>query len=854
MLRAHQLLYTGLLVALLYMGICSLPFPTEALSHPASASGSAGPYTVQGHTILDASGRPYTFHGVARDGLEFACLGDDYLTPDYLALPGPQIPGVNGTFWYGNTVRLPLSEAFWLYGQSRQHCTPASYQRLVRKTIDTLLLLHLNVIIDLQWTDAGGQSTGGAWQMPDEDSILFWRQMAKLYGGYPAVLFELYNEPHPYPSTGDPWGCWRSGCQVVNDDSNDFYCHCRLSLSYRAVGLQTLVDTLRQAGARNLVLAGGLNWGYDLSNLRLYALSGPNIIYDTHPYPYQGKQTPVDWEAAFGQISATYPVISAESGEYDCKASFMQRLIPYLDVHHIGWIGWAWYAQGSPCRFPRLVSAYDGTPEPGMGMYIYQALVRYAGGTPRTLFPAGAEPGSGPVSAQWYFPGEPVGEGFSQLLILDDASARDCTVTIQYILQPVRGPRAQIMTKTVALTIRALERITVQVNRDVGVPVASPGRLVAAIVRVTGSEMAGCAGIVAERAVHMDTGRLLGGSALPGFTRTGTTFFFADVPGEARTVVSALSIFNPGPQRAGVTVRYFAAGRQVGSQRDELLPLSGDQIRLPAGMPAHVAAVLVADQPVVAMRATLLNGLVVQGIGAISGLSEVPGVAQSAGDWFFAEGYAGPGFQEDLVVANPPGRGTAHLVITLWYASGEHRVFHASVLPGAQATWDVNVHTIGGGATPEVAAEVASEVPVVSERVMFFRYQLAGALTTGVTDMPGVVRAAASSVSAFADGYSAPGFAEWLCLQNITGQRELLTLTLVHAGQYVIYRYYLPPHGRGTISIDRLLQLSGQSSPQGYDVSLIVRSEGGVFVAERPMYWSVAGSRGGSDVVGYAGK
>jgi hypothetical protein len=858
MSRAQHWLFTALLAALLLASAFSGPahalntnVPRAALPYNAYA---AGPYTVQGNTILDAQGHPYAFHGVARDGLEFSCRGDAYLTLPYLALLGPPVAGVNGTFWYGNTVRLPLSEAFWLHGQPQQRCTSTSYQILVRRTIDTLLLLHLNVIVDLQWTDAGGQSTGGTWQMPDEDSVLFWQQMARLYGNYPAVLFELYNEPHPYPSTGDPWGCWRSGCQVVRDDSNDFYCGCRLSFDYRAVGMQTLVDTIRQAGAGNLILVGGLNWGYDLSKLPLYALSGPNIVYDTHPYPYQGKLTLSDWEAGFGQLSATYPVISAESGEYDCKADFMQRLVPYLDAHHISWIGWAWYAQGSPCSFPQLVSDYYGTPEPAMGMYIYQTLVRYAGVAPKTSFTI-TRPGTGPVNTQWYFAGEPVGEGFSQVLILDDASPQDCAVTVQYILQPARGGQGPVTTKTVSFRIRALERVSAQVNSDVGIPVVAPGMLVAALVRVDGGATPGCPGIVAERAVHLDNGKLLSGSAMPGLTRASTTFFFADVPtGKNNSVVSALSILNPGPRAAAVTVRYFAAGRQVGMQQSVLPALRGEQIRPPANLPDHVAAMLVADQPVVAMRATLLSNLAVQGIGAISGFSEVPGITRAAGTWFFAEGYTGPGFQENLALANPAGSGAAHLTITLEYANGKSSVFQAAVAARDQIIWDVNAHARGAGdATPEVAVEITSDLPVVAERVMLFRYQLASGPITGLTDVPGTVQADASTVYTFADGYSASGFDEWLSLQNITGRRELLTLTFVHAGQYVSYRCYLPPHGRGTIFVNRLLQLLGQGASKGYEVSLIVQSDGGAFVAERPMYWNMAGSQGGSDVIGYAG-
>lgn len=853
MLSTHRLLCAGLFIVLIWPGhiFWSSAQPAGAqMAVSTQESQAAGPYTVQGPLILDAHGRPYTFRGVARDGLEFACRGDSYLTPRYLALLGSPLPAVSGTFWYSNTVRLPLSEAFWLHGEPHQQCSPQSYQILVRRTVETLLLLHLNVIIDLQWGDAGGQSSGGTWQLPDEDSVLFWQQMASLYGRYPAVLFELYNEPHPYPATGNPWGCWRSGCQISNDSSNDFTCGCHLTLNYHAVGMQTLVDTVRQQGARNLLLVGGLNWGYDLSGLPQYALSGPNIVYDTHPYPYQGKSTVDDWESGFGRISASYAVISAESGEYDCQASFLQRLIPYLDAHHISWIGWAWYAQGSACTFPRLISDYTGTPEPAMGLYIYQWLVHSAGGIPRTSFPSGGSDG-GPAAQHWYFPSEPVGEGFRQLLVLLNAATRDCPVTVRYILQQARGSQASLAGKTLALTIRAESRVTLQVNRDVGGPISAPAILVAAIVEVSGNS---CPGIVAERALHLLGGEVLTGSALSGMTRAQTTLFFADAAaGEGPTVTSAFALLNPGPRQAVVTLRYLAAGRQVGTEQRVLPAGSGGQMRLPANLPVHVAAVLAADQPVVAMRVSLVQGLVVQGVGKVSGLSEVPGVAHAASDWFFAEGSTGTGFQENLLVANLSGDSTAHLTVTAHYADGRSQLWQTEVLPGTQSNWNINAQTAkAAGATPEVALEVHSDVAVLAERVLFFRTWQAGALVSGVSDLPGQVRP--STVSVFADGYGAPGFAEWLSLQNVSGQRELLTLTLLRAGREVIYQWYLPPYGRGSISIDRLSGQLEQTGPGDAAVSLIVRSDGGAFVAERPLYWSIAGSQGGSDVLGYTGE
>ncbi|MFL5624632.1 MAG: cellulase family glycosylhydrolase, partial [Ktedonobacteraceae bacterium] len=131
------------------------------------------------------------------------------------------------------------------------------------------------------------------------------------------------------------------------------------------------------AGANNLVLVGGLDWGYDLSQVPTYHLNGSNIVYDTHPYAYS-KKMPAYWDASFGNISALYPVISAESGVYDCSTPYMQQLINYFDAHNIGWLGWAWVVTtNNPCRYPQLIANYTGSPIAGMGQLEYQRLQDY---------------------------------------------------------------------------------------------------------------------------------------------------------------------------------------------------------------------------------------------------------------------------------------------------------------------------------------------------------------------------------------------------------------------------------------------------------------------------------------------
>ena len=99
---------------------------------------------------------------------EYSCWGDGDFTPKELAYMGSGTSTRTVTYWGANTVRLPLSEGFWLKGQPTTQCPTSQYHLLVKQTVDALTALHLNVMLDLQWSDAGGQSLdgGGAWAMP----------------------------------------------------------------------------------------------------------------------------------------------------------------------------------------------------------------------------------------------------------------------------------------------------------------------------------------------------------------------------------------------------------------------------------------------------------------------------------------------------------------------------------------------------------------------------------------------------------------------------------------------------------------------------------------------------------------
>lgn len=813
----------------------------SALPYNATAN---GPYSVQGNKIVGANGQPYIFHGVGRDGLEYNCSGDGPLDQQHLAYMGSGTNSAGATYWGANTVRLPVSEGFWLKGAPGYPCSSAQYQATVKQTIDTLTALKLNVVIDLQWTDAGGQSGqgGGPWAMPDQDSVTFWQQAAPIYKGYSNVLFEVYNEPHP-----SGWSCWAVACTMTNDSGPSNDCQCTKTFSYQSVGMQALVTTVRNAGANNVVLVGGMNWGFDLSQLDQYKLSGSNIVYDTHPYPYTDKLAGT-WNAAFGNMSAKYAVISAESGEYDCGSSYESQLLPYLDAHQIGWMTWAWIAKGQTCTYPQLITDYQGTPAASTGQYIYQYLHSYA-------------PSSNAVSKTWYFAEGRVGAGFQEFLTLNNPDPiNDCAVNLNYLLEG-GSPKSK------TITVPHATRVTDSVNGDLYIAAnQATGVSVSTIATVNSSATPSCNGVIVERPMYFTYHGINSGSDVVGATHLGTNFYFGDIP-SGSGYTSYLTILNPpGGQSATVTATYYVGGKSAGvSQSVTVQPgARGTIAPSTAGLPAaHVAAIVTSTQPVMIERPDYFGNVNAGNAGIVSGATSVVGVQNLSNDWLFAEGYTGGHFQEYLAIANldQSANTTANVTITLEYDNGSVQTYPVKVNAHDQLIWNVNQNAPAGNISADVSSTNAK---IIVEREMFFQYDhkiTSGngfeVITHGGTDVIGQTGPANASSYAFAEGFSRSGYNEWLTLQNPTGSDEAMNVVMVN-GYGRIYQptgVVVHAHSRYTMDVSALVlqnMVQAGDDHRGYEVSMTISSSA-AFVSERPMYWNTGsgGTLGGDDVIGY---
>jgi hypothetical protein len=147
------------------------------------------------------------------------------------------------------------------------------------------------------------------------------------------------------------------------------------------------------------------------------------------------------------------------------------------------------------------------------------------------------------------------------------------------------------------------------------------------------------------------------------------------------------------------------------------------------------------------------------------------------------------------------------------------------------------------GPNREVSVKVESDTPIVAERPMYFNYN--GVWTGGHC----VIGAAAPENDwLFAEGYTGPNFAEWLCLFNPGDAPSTVLVTYMPQGAAAFTREHTVPAGsRYTIPVN-------SDAGPGLQLSCEVQvTSGPPLVAERPMYFNYNGVwTGGHDVIGFA--
>ncbi len=197
------------------------------------------------------------------------------------------------------------------------------------------------------------------------------------------------------------------------------------------------------------------------------------------------------------------------------------------------------------------------------------------------------------------------------------------------------------------------------------------------------------------------------------------------------------------------------------------------------------------------------------------------GCSHASRQWYFTEGFTGPGFQEWLCVLNPSTKNNlVHL--DFLYNGASPSGMEIDLPPLSRSTLNVN-HLAGEGR--EVSVILTGAEPVVAERPMYFTY---GNKWKGCTTGQGSDRL--SERWYFAEGCTREGFEEWLLLANpsLSENRTRLDMVLEN-GQVLRQEVLLSPLSRGTVFVNGL-------TGEGHDVSLRVEADLPL-CAERVMYF-----------------
>ena len=319
---------------------------------------------VVGNQIVNTDDKPVWLQGVNIVSLEWSAGGERVMKSALVAVED----------WKANAIRLPVKEEYWFGKTAGQKDGGAAYRQLVENVITLVANRGAYVVLDLH-----------RFLAPKDEHVAFWKDAAKTYKNHPAVLFDLFNEPH-----GVSWEVWRNGgfvaekTQPANADENAFLTpeeKANAAKGFQSPGMQRLVEAVRETGARNIVIAGGLDWAYDLSGIAngfaLIEPGGNGIVYSTHIYPWKR-----DWAGKVLLVADKHPIFVGEVGADIKKMSFIPaeaqedavtwvpEMLGLIQKHKLHWTGFSFHPKASPV----MITGWDYAPTPVWGQPAKDAL------------------------------------------------------------------------------------------------------------------------------------------------------------------------------------------------------------------------------------------------------------------------------------------------------------------------------------------------------------------------------------------------------------------------------------------------------------------------------------------------
>jgi endoglucanase len=307
--------------------------------------------SVQGNRLVNEHGQTVRLVGVNRSGSQYMCV----LGRGIFDGPADAASIAAMKAWHINTVRVPLNEDCWLGINGLNFAySGVAYRYAIEAYVAQLNAAGLYVILDVHWNAPGGEEASGQRDMLDAShGYALWRSIATAFKAHPAVLFDLYNEPHSLAAnTEEAWRCWARGCGEY-------------------AGMSGLIATVRSMGARNVILLSGLGWGSEDSKWLkhepkdpLHQLAATFHVYDEHTLCTAESC----WTRTLLPLAARVPLVADEFGEMRCgepsSIAWLNQWMSYASTHGFSLLAWAWDAEKGECAQPSLITNYEGSATP----------------------------------------------------------------------------------------------------------------------------------------------------------------------------------------------------------------------------------------------------------------------------------------------------------------------------------------------------------------------------------------------------------------------------------------------------------------------------------------------------------
>jgi Cellulase (glycosyl hydrolase family 5) len=258
---------------------------------------AVGPFSVSGTQVLGAGGKPFISYGLTVPGLQGPYWAGS-VTLDLVKI------AATADDWCANTVRLQLDQDD-LVGPDGTGFNQA-YMAAIRSEVALAERYRLVVVLN---DETNYSLVADAERGPTPGTETFWKELAKVYGNDPQVIFDLFNEPRMYSagmSQAQEWHLWLDGGNF--------------GAVWYPFGMAQLAAYVRTTlGARNLFWIEGPDLSASFAGMvqQHAVLTVSGVVYAVH-HP-AGRADTASWNADFGYLVTTgvAPVVDGEWTNYE---------------------------------------------------------------------------------------------------------------------------------------------------------------------------------------------------------------------------------------------------------------------------------------------------------------------------------------------------------------------------------------------------------------------------------------------------------------------------------------------------------------------------------------------------------